>query len=765
MKFLIYVLCALAALIAAPPVLAQTVPTEVPAPFKVGAKATQAGKMVTLPLTQACPRHATLWLITGTGVTDDDLVSVVASTGNPNFTRGTRVAAQIPMPPPPDPAPAIPSINMAWTTDLPQTMAVESTITVTWDKAGAHEVAAACIPSPPGFLVSLDHEDVVPRAAGGQSPLATTGELGQWANELALFAVGLIDGYGDDWTKDVLATPGDKLDPPNGPMVLRWAWARANPDFTTTSTAALTYTPRNSMPRYWMTKAITFRIKPLYGYQYDFDDKCPNSDPEECYKKAIREFTVNNVTTFKLYRIGADNNALTPDALASDMGRLPSSTCALLNLKNKFHDNTKKITGIWDAEDQTVTLDNVTGLYAGLLIINTTNIPNGTVVKAVGTNSITFADGTVHGDLGGGQSIEFTSGGKSVKPANDSDYRTQIKTILSTYNTSAGQKICAVTIENEEGSGYNVQQYIDGGGGVPAIPTEAQLGDPTQSQAIGEFTADLLLNQMRQAATAVHESNAELQAIVPDFRPVVVAPGGIASSGVEFYTWFKLWNNGSGCASDDFRAKAYADYAYQGVTGEGDKTIQLPNCDYPNRNIFGNDPEMLRELYQTVRLVDGMYNTGMDCGNVHLFAGRPDIGPQLEATRMTLAAFKLPYADPPPPEPRGQCSISDAIGQKNNTPTNEQGLKASVFTGMGVADVPAYLGLKIANLFGAPPGTVANPDNALPVIDPDTGELNGFGCGVRDTWTDLDPSDADNNSWIKHRARRGDCFADLDPGP
>ena len=111
----------------------------------------------------------------------------------------------------------------------------------------------------------------------------------------------------------------------------------------------------------------------------------------------------------------------------------------------------------------------------------------------------------------------------------------------------------------------------------------------------------------------------------------------------------------------------------------------------------------------------------------------------------------MPYVAAPGVQPP-PCNISDAIGQKENR--NVQGDDAAVLTGMGVADAPAFLGLKIANLFGAPDKV---GDESLSVINED-GSGNGFGCGVRDTWADLAPADPDNDTWTKHLARRAECF-------
>ena len=106
---------ALATLIAAPSASAQ-VPTQVPAPFKVGAKATQNGDSVTLPLTHDCPKGGTLWLMAATGNGGDDLSSAVADT-DLGLETGNRVAQWVT-------PPAMPtySINMAWRTDLPRTL-------------------------------------------------------------------------------------------------------------------------------------------------------------------------------------------------------------------------------------------------------------------------------------------------------------------------------------------------------------------------------------------------------------------------------------------------------------------------------------------------------------------------------------------------------------------------------------------------------------------------------------------------------------------
>lgn len=71
---------------------------------------------------------------------------------------------------------------------------------------------------------------------------------------------------------------------------------------------------------------------------------------------------------------------------------------------------------------------------------------------------------------------------------------------------------------------------------------------------------------------------------------------------------------------------------------------------------------------------------------------------------------------------------------------------------MGVADAPDILGLRIVSLFGAPEKADSGDEvqNALPIIDPDTGEETPWGCVIRDTWTN-------------RRAERGECFRDLAP--
>lgn len=519
-----------------------------------------------------------------------------------------------------------------------------------------------------------------------------------------------------------------------------------------------------------MTKAITFRIKPLYGFQYSFGENCADADPpEKCYKAGW-----NGIGAFALYRIGANNNAQSdnaPDfsALDADMTTLKDSglqnnglnACVLLNLRNRFYDQ-KPTTGLGIAGGfDNIILANVNGLYEGLKVVPIPDtIPEDTYIELVdtATNTIYLSTETGPTSLFGVQKVQFTSD-ISVAVTDQDAYHDQIYDLIDRYNKpgSGYPYICVVTIENEEGSGNNVQQYIDGGGGVPAIPTEAQLEDPAQSQAIGEFSADLLITQMTTAADAIHDLNAAF----PNRRPVVVAPGGIASSGVEYYNWFRLYDDGNTDTCE--AAAAYANYAYQGVDSEGDKTIDLPNCDYtepgpyPGRDLYGNDPEKLRELYQTVRLVDRMNETGMDCANVHVFGGHIDMGPQLRATKNVLQAFNMS----PPPGSTKPCWMSDAIGQKDNTPSDEQGTKAAVFTGMGVADAPAFLGLEIVSIFG---GRESDGNNSLSIInntstDEANGSLNGYGCGVRDTWGDLVRADPDNDTWTKHLAKRGECFS------
>lgn len=255
MKFVSCLICALAALIAAQPALAANpVPTQVPAPISLGSITASSGDSITLPLTSNCPRRSTLWLVS-TSNTAGDTIDTVEATSTatgfvpPIFTVGRQVVAS---------SGATGAINIAWATNLPRDMTTgtNSTVKVTWNEPGAHQIAAACIKSPPGFLVTLDHEDAVEsngvpgRAFLSNFPLATTGELGQWSNEIALFATAVINGHGDDWDEDDLAVTGGTLDPVSGPMVLRWAWARANPNIGTTfttSTASLTYTPRTCL--------------------------------------------------------------------------------------------------------------------------------------------------------------------------------------------------------------------------------------------------------------------------------------------------------------------------------------------------------------------------------------------------------------------------------------------------------------------------------------------------------------------------------------